>query len=65
MGKNIKSIVEVETKKWGIDIIDVKVKDIQLPENMKRMITKQSEAECSPRANHFISSRRTKPLEPY
>ena len=47
MGKNIKSIVEVETKEWGIDIIDVKIKDIQLPENMKRMMANQAEAECS------------------
>jgi regulator of protease activity HflC (stomatin/prohibitin superfamily) len=24
MGKNIKNIVEIETKEWGIEIIDVK-----------------------------------------
>ena len=65
MGKNIKSIVEVETKKWGIDIIDVKSKDVQLPENMKRMTTNQAEAERSQRTNHLISGRRTRPLEPY
>ncbi|WP_339916971.1 SPFH domain-containing protein [Yeosuana marina] len=41
-GKNIKNIVEVETKQWGIDIIDVKIKDIQLPENMKRMMANQA-----------------------
>ena len=38
MGKNIKTIVEKETHEWGIEIIDVKIKDITLPENMKRMI---------------------------
>jgi hypothetical protein len=32
MGKNIKAIVEKETEVWGIEIIDVKIKDIQLPE---------------------------------
>ena len=31
MGKNIKAIVETETHEWGIEIIDVKIKDIQLP----------------------------------
>ena len=45
MGKNIKSIVEVATKEWGIYILDVKIKDIQLPENMKRMMANQAEAE--------------------
>jgi regulator of protease activity HflC (stomatin/prohibitin superfamily) len=37
MGKH-KAIVEKETEVWGIEIIDVKIKDIQLPENMRRMI---------------------------
>tara|TARA_R110000868_G_scaffold81814_4_gene231366 strand:+ start:128 stop:862 length:735 start_codon:yes stop_codon:yes gene_type:complete len=55
MGKNIKSIVEVETKGWGIDIIDVKIKDIQLPENMKRMMANQAEAERSRRAKIILA----------
>ena len=38
MGKNIKEIIENETKKWGTQIIDIKIKDIQLPENMRRMM---------------------------
>jgi regulator of protease activity HflC (stomatin/prohibitin superfamily) len=41
MGKNIKSIVESETKEWGIEIIDVKIKDIQLEENMRRIMANQ------------------------
>jgi len=55
LGKNIKSIVEVETKEWGIDIIDVKIKDIQLPENMKRMMANQAEAERSRRARIILA----------
>ncbi len=55
MGKNIKSIVEHETKDWGIDIIDVKIKDIQLPENMKRMMAGQAEAERSRRARIILA----------
>lgn len=55
MGKNIKNIVEVETKQWGIDIIDVKIKDIQLPENMKRMMANQAEAERSRRARIILA----------
>ncbi|WP_372756681.1 slipin family protein [Mariniflexile sp.] len=55
MGKNIKNIVEEETKGWGIEIIDVKIKDIQLPENMKRMMANQAEAERSRRARIILA----------
>lgn len=55
MGKNIKSIVEFETKEWGIEINDVKIKDIQLPENMRRMMANQAEAERSRRARIILA----------
>ncbi len=55
MGKNIKSIVEKETVEWGIEIIDVKIKDIQLPENMRRMMASQAEAERSRRARVILA----------
>ncbi|NEW78419.1 MAG: slipin family protein [Gelidibacter sp.] len=55
MGKNIKGIVEQETKDWGIVIIDVKIKDIQLPENMRRMMASQAEAERSRRARIILA----------
>ncbi len=55
MGKNIKAIVAEETMHWGISIIDVKIKDIQLPENMRRMMANQAEAERSRRAMVILS----------
>ncbi|WP_428740329.1 slipin family protein [Tenacibaculum sp.] len=55
MGKNIKGIVELETKEWGIEINDVKIKDIQLPENMRRMMANQAEAERSRRARIILA----------
>lgn len=55
MGKNIKEIVEQETKEWGIEISDVKIKDIQLPENMRRMMANQAEAERSRRARIILA----------
>ncbi len=55
MGKNIKSIVEQETQEWGIEIMDVKIKDIQLPENMKRMMAGQAEAERSRRSRIILA----------
>lgn len=56
MGKNIKTIVEKETGVWGIVIIDVKIKDIQLPENMRRMMANQAEAERSRRARIILAT---------
>jgi len=55
MGKNIKRIVEQETREWGIEINDVKIKDIQLPENMRRMMANQAEAERSRRARIILA----------
>jgi len=55
LGKSIKSIVEKETMEWGIIIIDVKIKDIQLPENMRRMMANQAEAERSRRARIILA----------
>ena len=55
MGKNIKEIVEQQTKEWGIIINDVKIKDIQLPENMRRMMANQAEAERSRRARIILA----------
>ena len=54
MGKNIKGIVEKETKEWGIQINDVKIKDIQLPENTK-LIIKHTKAERSRRAQIILA----------
>ena len=55
MGKNIKAIVAEETAHWGIVVIDVKIKDIQLPENMRRMMANQAEAERSRRAQVILA----------
>lgn len=55
MGQNIKKIVELETREWGIEINDVKIKDIQLPENMRRMMANQAEAERSRRARIILA----------
>lgn len=55
IGKNIRAIVTLETAEWGIMIIDVKIKDIQLPENMRRMMANQAEAERSRRARIILA----------
>ncbi len=55
MGRSIKEMVETETSQWGIAIIDVKIKDIELPENMKRSMANQAEAERSRRARIILA----------
>ncbi len=55
MDKNIKAIVVKETMEWGIEVIDVKIRDIQLPENMRRMMANQAEAERSRRARIILA----------
>lgn len=46
----IKKIVDEATDPWGIQVINVDLKDIIIPEDMKRTIAKQAEAEREKRA---------------
>lgn len=46
----IKEIVDDLTDPWGIEVDNVELKDITLPEDMKRTIAKQAEAERERRA---------------
>ncbi|PIQ67871.1 hypothetical protein CO173_03060 [Candidatus Uhrbacteria bacterium CG_4_9_14_3_um_filter_41_35] len=48
--KKIKEIVDLLTDPWGISVDNVELKDITLPEDMKRTIAKQAEAERERRA---------------
>ncbi len=51
----IKQIVDEKTEAWGVDVQSVELKDINLPETMKRTMAKQAEAEREKRAT-IISS---------
>jgi regulator of protease activity HflC (stomatin/prohibitin superfamily) len=46
----IKEIVDAQTDQWGIDVENVKVQNIELPQDMKRAMAKQAEAERERRA---------------
>ena len=48
--ENIREILDVQTEHRGIEITVVELKDIQLPESMKRAIARQAEAEREKRA---------------
>ena len=51
ISQQIKDIVDAETDKWGIDVENVKIQNIELPGDMKRAMAKQAEAERERRAN--------------
>lgn len=51
ISQEIKQIVDAETEKWGIDVENVKIQNIELPQEMKRAMAKQAEAERDRRAN--------------
>ena len=46
----IKEVVRETTTSWGLEILSVELKDIILPEDMKRTMAKQAEAEREKRA---------------
>jgi len=47
---DIRGILDVNTLDWGVAVTLVELKDIQLPESMKRAMAKQAEAEREKRA---------------
>jgi regulator of protease activity HflC (stomatin/prohibitin superfamily) len=47
---DIRQILDVTTVEWGVEVTLVELKDIQLPESMKRAMAKQAEAEREKRA---------------
>ncbi|EKD79183.1 MAG: hypothetical protein ACD_41C00142G0005 [uncultured bacterium] len=50
VAKRIMSIVDNAADPWGIDVVSVELKHIELPEGMKRTMAKQAEAEREKRA---------------
>jgi len=47
---DIRQILDVTTVEWGVEVTLVELKDIQLPDSMKRAMAKQAEAEREKRA---------------
>jgi regulator of protease activity HflC (stomatin/prohibitin superfamily) len=50
INQSIREILDVQTEEWGVVITVVELKDIQLPEGMKRAMARQAEAEREKRA---------------
>ncbi len=47
---DIRRILESTTEVWGVEVVLVELKDIQLPDSMKRAMARQAEAEREKRA---------------
>lgn len=50
ISSEIRTIVDAATAPWGIDVPDVNIQNVELPQDMKRVIGKQAEAEREKRS---------------
>ncbi len=50
INQDIREILDVQTEDWGVVVTLVELKDIQLPDSMKRAMARQAEAEREKRA---------------
>lgn len=50
LADEIKMLVDKETTDWGVDVTAIKIQDIEVPADMKRVMAKQAEAERERRA---------------
>jgi regulator of protease activity HflC (stomatin/prohibitin superfamily) len=55
ISEKIRQIIDADADPWGIEVQNVELKDISLPEEMKRVIGKQAEAERERRAVVTVS----------
>jgi hypothetical protein len=50
IGEEIEQIVLAESKNWGLEITNIKIQDIDMPEDLKKMMSRQASAEREKRA---------------
>jgi regulator of protease activity HflC (stomatin/prohibitin superfamily) len=50
INKILKKIIDTQTEPWGIEVVAVEVRDVVLPDTMKRAMAKQAESERERRA---------------
>lgn len=51
VGDEIRKIVDKETDQWGLDVSVIKLQDIEVPDDLKRIMSRQAAAEREKRAN--------------
>jgi regulator of protease activity HflC (stomatin/prohibitin superfamily) len=50
IGKAIEQNVEKETKGWGLEVTGIRIQDVDMPEELKKMMSRQASAEREKRA---------------
>lgn len=50
INQTLQEIIDRQTDPWGVKVVSVEIKDVSLPEGMKRAMAKQAEAERERRA---------------
>ncbi len=50
IGKDIERIVEKASSQWGIEVHEIKLQDIDMPEDLKRIMSRQASSEREKRA---------------
>jgi len=50
IGEKIQKVVEEGTQNWGLDVTDIKLQDVEVPDDLKRMMSRQASAEREKRA---------------
>lgn len=56
ISKKIQEIVDKDTDPWGIKVSKIEVKDIELPETMKRAMARQAESERDRRSRIILAA---------
>lgn len=51
IGDKIREIVQKETKGWGLVVEQIKLQDVEVPDDLKRIMSRQAAAEREKRAN--------------
>src|SRR5205807_21894 len=50
IGKMIQDVVEKDAQAWGLEVTGIRLQDIDMPEELKKMISRQAAAEREKRA---------------
>ena len=55
INSELKKIIDEDTDAWGIKVTQVELKDVELPQNLKRAMARQAEAERERRARVILA----------
>ncbi len=50
IGEEIEAIVKKESANWGLEVVTIKIQDVDVPEELKKMMSRQASAEREKRA---------------